>query len=219
MERVFDWLAVFPEQVTIPSVVFDTLALAITEGVDQTEAELKAAANPRGGRAVMTGSGRLGRSHSEQGGAAGAPARSARARWAMQRVRAGLQRLTRSSLLMGSMAEGLRWHAMVLSYTAARQDPEAVRQKQEKVVAAFLAARPEEGFTEAAATGAKTAASASLGGVSVPLPARISGQQEQQRRLCCYIQQQLTFHMREALENADDVEDSWLSHPDPILVL
>ena len=147
-----------------------------------------------------------GRSSSLQGAGA-TPAQSALARWAMQRVRAGLQRLTRLSLLMGSMAEGLRCHEMVRSHAAARQDPEAVREKQGKVVAALLAARPEQGFPEQAAAGASAAAAANAG----------RQQQQQQHRFLVYVERQLAFHMRQALADADDVEETWLSHPDPLV--
>merc|ERR1719161_2271833 len=107
-----------------------------------------AAAGPRspGGQPTLMIKGRTRSGRIDHGSSA--PAQSALARWAMQRVRAGLQRLIRLSLLAGSMAEGVRCHEMVRSFAAARQDPEALRVKQGKVVAALLATLPEEGFTK-----------------------------------------------------------------------
>ena len=64
-----------------------------------------------------------------------------------RRVREGLTKLLRLSLLQGSFSEGVRLQNLVHDHLARQKDDEAaLRRKQRQVVDALLSARPEEGF-------------------------------------------------------------------------
>ena len=145
---LFDICACFAEDATIPAAVFDALAPAIFQEVARAEAEAMECA-ARGDRQSLDagasppklGSNTRSRPALKKGMSARELASSVR-RW--------LREALRHSLLLGSIADGIRMHDLVRDYTIARtyKRDGGLGGVQLRVVSALLSAIPEGGFVD-----------------------------------------------------------------------
>ena len=131
---LFDVCACFAEDVTVPAAVFDALAPAILEEATRTEREIK-----EGTRKSLDGP------WGEK------PKPLAKSRSQISDVRRWLREALRHSLLIGSIADGIRMHDLVRDYTLSRAQSRhagGLRGIQLSVLSALFASRPEGGFID-----------------------------------------------------------------------
>ena len=145
---LFDVCACFAEDATVPAAVFDALAPAIFEEVARAEAEATERAE-HGDRQSLDAGG----SPSKLGGnTQSRPVlkKGMSARELASSVRRWLREALRHSLLLGSIADGIRMHDLVRDYTIARayRRDGGLGGVQLRVVSALLSAMPEAGFVD-----------------------------------------------------------------------
>ena len=145
---LFDVCACFAEDATVPAAVFDALAPAIFEEVARAEAEATERVE-RGDRQSLEAGGSPSKNRSNT---QSRPVlkKGMSVREIASSVRRWLREALRHSLLLGSIADGIRMHDLVRDYTIAR----AYRRDgglggfQLRVVSALLSAMPEGGFVD-----------------------------------------------------------------------
>ena len=141
---LFDVCACFAEDATVPAAVFDALAPAIFEEVARAEAEATERAE-RGDRQSLDAGGSPANTQSRPVLKKGMSTREL-----ASCVRRWLREALRHSLLLGSIADGIRMHDLVRDYTVARayRRDGGLGSVQLRVVSALLAAMPEGGFVD-----------------------------------------------------------------------
>ena len=141
---LFDVCACFAEDATVPAAVFDALAPAIFEEVARAEAEATERAE-RGDRQNFDAGGSPSNTQSRPVLKKGMSAREL-----ASSVRRWLREALRHSLLLGSIADGIRMHDLVRDYTIARayRHDGGLGGLQLRVVSTLLSAMPEGGFVD-----------------------------------------------------------------------
>ena len=177
---LFDVCACFAEDATVPAAVFDALAPAIFEEVARAEAEATDCAE-RGDRQSFDAGDSPSNTQSRPVLKKGMSAREL-----ASSVRRWLREALRHSLLLGSIADGIRMHDLVRDYTVARayRRDGGLGGLQLRVVSALLSAMPEGGFVDLT----------------------FAAEADKGTQLSFYVSQQLSHHLSGAFLGEDGVD-------------
>ena len=177
---LFDVCACFAEDATVPAAVFDALAPAIFEEVARAEAEATDCAE-RGDRQSFDAGGSPSNTQSRPVLKKGMSTREL-----ASSVRRWLREALRHSLLLGSIADGIRMHDLVRDYTVARayRRDGGLGGLQLRVVSTLLSAMPEGGFVDLT----------------------FAAEADKGTQLSFYVSQQLSHHLSGAFLGEDGVD-------------